>query len=150
MNSYEINYLGRKMIRVLFKFSGVYAADTFITAIDILSTQAKVKYIVNIDLSHSTGLTGLRYFKWRENLNFLIRSVWGHNIIVIWICFLLSVTILILFRINLVTLARICLLFLHLRSDGLLFFNIILCSIVFFTNIHLLPTGCLWLLRPLN
>ena len=56
MNNYEINYLGSKMNWGLFKFGGVYAAVTFISAIDILSTQSQVAYIVNIELDHFSGL----------------------------------------------------------------------------------------------
>ena len=54
MNSHEITELGRRLIRGGLTFSGVYAADTFIEALDF-THQSTTVYIVNTEQSCARG-----------------------------------------------------------------------------------------------
>ena len=114
------------MIRGLFEFGGVFAADSFINAIDVLSTQAKVAYIVNIEFSHYTGLHWVAILQIEGKFEFfdpLGMGPWHYRYLDIFstVCYN-SHPLQNQFS-N--TSAHICLLFLHLRSHGLSFFHII-------------------------
>ena len=54
MNSHEITELGRRLIRRELTFIGVYAAHTFIEALDF-THQSTAAYIVNIEESCARG-----------------------------------------------------------------------------------------------
>ena len=126
MNSYEINYLGSKMIRGLLEFGGVYAADTFISAIDILSTKSQVAYVVNIELAHFSGLHWVAILLIKGKFKFfdpLGLGPWHYCNLDIFstVCYN-SYPLQNPFS-N--TSAHICLLLLHLFSHGLSFYHII-------------------------
>ena len=54
MNTQEISEIGRRLIRGTIAFNGVFAADTFIEALDF-SIQSTAAYIVNTEPSYARG-----------------------------------------------------------------------------------------------